>query len=134
MAGERRPRILVVEDETAITEPLADALERDGYDASVAGTASDALSEAATRPPDLVLLDIGLPDGSGLDVCRELRRTSDVPVIMLTARGSEADRVAGLEMGADDYVVKPFSAREVIARVRAVLRRAQPKRGDGTSD
>jgi DNA-binding response OmpR family regulator len=133
MAGERRPRILVVEDETAITEPLADALERDGYDATVAGNASDALSAAATQPPDLVLLDIGLPDGSGLDVCRELRRTSDVPVIMLTARGSEADRVAGLEMGADDYVVKPFSAREVIARVRAVLRRAQPKRGDGTA-
>jgi two-component system, OmpR family, response regulator RegX3 len=133
MAGERRPRILVVEDETAITEPLADALERDGYDASVARTASDALSEAATQPPDLVLLDIGLPDGSGLDVCRELRRTSDVPVIMLTARGSEADRVAGLEMGADDYVVKPFSAREVIARVRAVLRRAQPQRGDGAA-
>jgi DNA-binding response OmpR family regulator len=133
MAGERRPRILVVEDETAITEPLADALERDGYDASVAGTARDALSAAAARPPDLVLLDIGLPDGSGLDVCRELRRTSDVPVIMLTARGSEADRVAGLEMGADDYVVKPFSAREVIARVRAVLRRAQPKRGDGAA-
>ena len=122
-----------MEDESAITEPLADALERDGYEAEVAARAADALAAAAARPPDLVLLDIGLPDGSGLEVCRELRRTSDVPVIMLTARGSEADRVAGLEMGADDYVVKPFSAREVIARVRAVLRRAHPKRGDGAA-
>src|SRR4051812_50052604 len=86
----------------------------------------------ATRAtPDLVLLDIELPDGSGLDVCRELRRDSDVPVIMLTARGAEADRVAGLELGADDYIVKPFSAREVVARVRAVLRRAGPAPGGG---
>jgi DNA-binding response OmpR family regulator len=131
MARESRLRILLVEDEPAITAPLAEALERDGYEARVVGSASDALAAAAGEPPDLVLLDIGLPDGSGLDVCRELRRTSEVPVIMLTARGSEADRVAGLEMGADDYVVKPFSAREVIARVRAVLRRAQPTRGDG---
>ena len=80
-----------------------------------------------------MLLDIGLPDGSGLDVCRELRKRAEVPIIMLTARGSEADRVAGLELGADDYIVKPFSAREVMARVRAVLRRAAPAapRGDG---
>ena len=119
----QRPTILLVEDETAITEPLAEALDREGFDAVVAGTVSEALQLAGPRAPDLVLLDIGLPDGSGLDVCRELRRTSDVPVIMLTARGSEADRVAGLELGADDYVVKPFSAREVTARVRAVLRR-----------
>ncbi|MDP9189352.1 MAG: response regulator transcription factor [Actinomycetota bacterium] len=121
-----RPTILLVEDETAITEPLAEALEREGFDAEVAATANEALALAASASPDLVLLDIGLPDGSGLDVCRELRRSSGVPVIMLTARGSEADRVAGLELGADDYVVKPFSAREVTARVRAVLRRAQP--------
>ena len=133
MASETRPRILLVEDEAAITEPLAAALEGDGYETRVANTASAALSAAAAEPPDLILLDIGLPDGSGLDVCRELRRAGEVPVIMLTARGSEADRVAGLEMGADDYVVKPFSAREVIARVRAVLRRAHPKRGDGAA-
>ena len=87
---------------------------------------------AGSREPDLVLLDIGLPDGSGLDVCRELRRDSRVPIIMLTARGAESDRVAGLELGADDYIVKPFSAREVMARVRAVLRRATPApSGDG---
>src|SRR5215475_7981250 len=127
-----RPTILVVEDEQAITEPLAEALEREGFNATVAGTAAEAMERAGNRLPDLVLLDIGLPDGSGLDVCRELRRQTDVPIIMLTARGSEADRVAGLELGADDYIVKPFSAREVIARVRAVLRRSAPApSGDG---
>src|SRR4051794_1127542 len=121
----QRTSILLVEDERAITDPLAEALEREGFDTTVADTASEAL-ERARAEPDLVLLDIGLPDGSGLDVCRELRRHSDVPVIMLTARGAEADRVAGLELGADDYIVKPFSAREVVARVRAVLRRGGP--------
>ena len=120
----QRQTILLVEDERAITEPLAEALEREGFTASVAGTAAEAMEKAGAQPPDLVLLDIGLPDGSGLDVCRELRQDSRVPIIMLTARGSEADRVAGLELGADDYIVKPFSAREVMARVRAVLRRA----------
>jgi two-component system, OmpR family, response regulator RegX3 len=122
------PTILLVEDETAITKPLAEALEREGFQTRVAGTVREALEAARESIPDLVLLDLGLPDGSGLDVCRELRQTSDVPVIMLTARGSEADRVTGLEIGADDYVVKPFSAREVTARVRAVLRRAQAPR------
>ncbi|HZA59453.1 MAG TPA: response regulator transcription factor [Solirubrobacterales bacterium] len=129
MIASSRPEILLVEDETAITEPLAEALEREGFSARVAGTAADGLRMAAESAPDLVLLDIGLPDGSGLDVCRELRREGEVPVIMLTARGSEADRVAGLELGADDYVVKPFSAREVTARVRAVLRRATASAG-----
>jgi DNA-binding response OmpR family regulator len=116
---------LLVEDERSITEPLAEALGRDGFDTHVAGTVADALEQAATLEPDLVLLDVMLPDGSGFDVCRELRRTSKVPIIMLTARGDEADRVIGLELGADDYVVKPFSAREVVARIRAVLRRAE---------
>jgi DNA-binding response OmpR family regulator len=133
MSVERqRPVILLVEDEDAITEPLAEALDREGFQPEVAGTAREALDKARGAPPDLVLLDIGLPDGSGLDVCRELRRDAEVPIIMLTARGSEADRVAGLELGADDYVVKPFSAREVAARVRAVLRRSAPASGDGT--
>ena len=133
MSAERqRPVILLVEDEEAITEPLAEALDREGFQPQVAGTAREALEQARGTPPDLVLLDIGLPDGSGLDVCRELRRDVEVPIIMLTARGSEADRVAGLELGADDYVVKPFSAREVAARVRAVLRRSGPSSGDGT--
>jgi DNA-binding response OmpR family regulator len=130
--SSQRPTILLVEDERAITEPLAEALEREGFNAAVAGTAAEAMETAASRDPDLVLLDIGLPDGSGLDVCRELRRDSQVPIIMLTARGAEADRVAGLELGADDYIVKPFSAREVMARVRAVLRRATATAsGDG---
>jgi two-component system response regulator RegX3 len=125
-ASPQRPTLLLVEDESAITEPLAAAVEREGFTEAVADTAAEAMQVAGNRSPDLVLLDIGLPDGSGLDVCRELRRESYVPIIMLTARGSEADRVAGLELGADDYVVKPFSAREVVARVRAVLRRATP--------
>ncbi len=123
MAGERRT-VLLVEDEDAITEPLSEALAREGFRTEVTASVAGALRAARSLEPDLVLLDIGLPDGSGLDVCRELRSSSQVPIIMLTARGSEADRVAGLELGADDYVVKPFSAREVIARVRAVLRRA----------
>ena len=114
----------MVEDERSITDPLSEALEREGFDTSVAGTVADALESARATEPDLVLLDVTLPDGSGYDVCRELRRDSEVPIIMLTARGEETDRVVGLELGADDYIVKPFSAREVVARIRAVLRRA----------
>jgi two-component system, OmpR family, response regulator RegX3 len=122
MAAGRRT-ILLVEDEPAIAEPLAETLTREGFHLHVAGTAADAVDAAASLRPDLILLDLMLPDGSGFDVCREVRRASQVPIIMLTARGDEADRVIGLELGADDYVVKPFSAREVTARVRAVLRR-----------
>ena len=118
-----RRTILLVEDEESIIEPLAAALAREGFDAHPARTAAEALELAPTLAPDLVLLDVMLPDGSGFDVLRELRRHSRVPVVMLTARGEEADRVVGLELGADDYVVKPFSAREVAARIRAVLRR-----------
>ena len=120
-----RPKrtILLVEDERSIREPLAEALRSEGFETSVAGTAAEAL-ELAAQAPALILLDVMLPDGSGFDVCRELRASSRVPIIMLTARGEEADRVVGLELGADDYVVKPFSAREVVARIRAVLRRA----------
>ena len=131
-----RPKrtILLVEDEVSITEPLAEALRSEGFETQVAGTVAEAL-ELAKRDPDLVLLDLMLPDGSGFDVCRELRKRSQVPIIMLTARGEEADRVVGLELGADDYVVKPFSAREVVARIRAVLRRAdapEPAAGEVT--
>ncbi|HEV3377771.1 MAG TPA: response regulator transcription factor [Thermoleophilaceae bacterium] len=122
MQGRRT--ILMVEDEESITVPLSEALAREGFDTEVAGTVAEALKLAASVDPDLVLLDVMLPDGSGYDVCRELRRTSRVPIIMLTARGEETDRVVGLELGADDYIVKPFSAREVAARIRAVLRRA----------
>ncbi len=122
MAAGRRT-ILLVEDEPAITEPLAESLEREGFDLRIAGTVAEALDAAARVQPDLILLDLMLPDGSGFDVCRRVRDSSQVPIIMLTARGDEADRIVGLELGADDYVVKPFSAREVVARVRAVLRR-----------
>jgi two-component system, OmpR family, response regulator RegX3 len=115
--------ILLVEDEESITTPLVEALHREGFDTAVSATASESLDAFDRARPDLVLLDVMLPDGSGFEVCRELRARSRVPIIMLTARGEEADRVAGLELGADDYVVKPFSARELVARVRAVLRR-----------
>jgi two-component system response regulator RegX3 len=121
MAGRRT--ILMVEDEESITVPLSEALDREGFDTKVAGTVAEALEKAAERMPDLVLLDVMLPDGSGYDVARSLRERSKVPIIMLTARGEETDRIVGLELGADDYIVKPFSAREVAARIRAVLRR-----------
>jgi two-component system, OmpR family, response regulator RegX3 len=120
-----RRTVLVVEDEEAITVPLVEALSREGFDASVARTAAEALALARELDPHVVLLDVMLPDGSGFDVCRELRRHSAVPIIIVSARGDEADRIVGLELGADDYVTKPFSAREVAARIRAVLRRAE---------
>src|SRR5262245_30724251 len=116
--------ILLVEDEGAISEPLAAALGREGFDTVVAGTAAQGLALFASRSPDLVLLDVMLPDGDGRDVLRRIRETSRTPVVMLTARGEEMDRVLGLELGADDYVTKPFSAAELAARIRAVLRRA----------
>jgi two-component system response regulator RegX3 len=122
--SQGRRTVLIVEDEESITVPLSEALTREGFATEVAGTVAEALERAGRTQPDLVLLDVMLPDGSGYDVCRELRRDSRVPIIMLTARGEETDRVVGLELGADDYVVKPFSAREVAARIRAVLRRA----------
>ena len=125
MAGRRT--ILMVEDEESITVPLSEALDREGFDTQVAGTVAEALEKAAAQMPDLVLLDVMLPDGSGYDVARTLRETSKVPIIMLTARGEETDRIVGLELGADDYIVKPFSAREVAARIRAVLRRTDDR-------
>jgi len=126
-AGKRT--VLMVEDEPSITEPLSEALEREGFATEVARSAEEALRVSEDSLPDLVLLDVMLPDGSGYEVCRSLRERSRVPIIMLTARGEETDRIVGLELGADDYIVKPFSAREVAARIRAVLRRtadAQP--------
>jgi DNA-binding response OmpR family regulator len=113
-------RILLVEDEDTIAEPLADGLRREGFQVERAPTGRAALDAA---PADLVLLDLRLPDLDGLDVCRMLRERSDVPIIVVTARGEESDRVVGLELGADDYVVKPFGLRELIARIRAVTRR-----------
>ena len=119
-----RPRILYVEDEPSILEPMAKALDRAGFEAITARTVREALELDERMEPDLLLLDLSLPDGDGRDVCREVRRRRDVPVIMLTARGTETDRIVGLEIGADDYVVKPFSSAEVVARIRAVLRRS----------
>jgi DNA-binding response OmpR family regulator len=124
MADAARPTILLVEDERSIAEPFAGALSREGFEPVIAGTARAALELFHRHDPQLVLLDIALPDGDGREVCRALRRESAVPIIMLTARGTETDRVVGLELGADDYVVKPFSSAEVIARIRAVLRRS----------
>ncbi len=115
----------MVEDEPAISEPLADHLARDGFEPVVASTLDEAREVYGRQPPDLILLDVMLPDGDGRDLAREIRRTSDVPIVMLTARGEEIDRVLGLELGADDYVVKPFSARELSARIRAILRRGR---------
>jgi DNA-binding response OmpR family regulator len=116
-------RILVVEDEPSISDPLAAALAREGFEPLVAMTGQAALALTERRAPDLVLLDLNLPDMDGREVARELRRRGDTPIVMLTARGTEMDKIIGLELGADDYVVKPFSGAEVIARIRAVLRR-----------
>jgi DNA-binding response OmpR family regulator len=112
-----------VDDEPKITQVVADYLRTAGYTVTTAANGALAVTSARAQPPDLVVLDLGLPGMDGLDVAGELRRSSSVPIIMLTARGEEADRVIGLELGADDYVVKPFSPRELLARVRAVLRR-----------
>jgi two-component system response regulator RegX3 len=120
-----KPRVLLVEDESAISQPLVEHLAREGFDAEVADTVEGANSALHHRPPDFVLLDVMLPDGDGRDLCREIRKSSDLPIIMLTARGEETDRIVGLELGADDYVVKPFSAGELVARMRAIMRRGR---------
>ena len=116
-------RILVVEDEESLSDPLAYMLRKEGFEVSLAGTGPDALEQFDRQGADLVLLDLMLPGLSGTEVCRALRARSSVPVIMLTAKDSEVDKVVGLELGADDYVTKPYSARELVARIRAVLRR-----------
>ena len=112
--------MLLVEDDDSIAEPLAEGLRREGFEVERAATGAAAL---AAEPPDLVLLDLRLPDIDGFTVCRELRSRSEVPIIIVSARGEEVDRVIGLELGADDYIVKPFGLREVVARIRAVTRR-----------
>jgi len=124
--------ILVVDDEPRIAEIARDYLERAGFRVTTVGSGADALSIARTKRPDLIVLDLGLPHMDGLDVTRTLRQRSNVPIIMLTARVDESDKLIGLELGADDYVTKPFSPKELVARVRAVFRRidAAPERGD----
>jgi two-component system response regulator RegX3 len=122
--------VLLVEDEESIAEPFAQALARSGFRPTVARNAAEAIRLAATLDPDVVLLDLALPDGDGRDVCRQLRQRSDLPIIMITASGGITDRVVGLELGADDYVVKPFAVAEVVARIRAVLRRGREAGSD----
>lgn len=120
-----RKRVLLVEDEAAIAVPLSFLLSEEGFKVKVVGDGREALKEFERRPPDLVLLDVMLPSLSGIEVCQRIRATSDVPVIMLTAKGSEWDKVLGLEVGADDYVTKPYSSRELLARIKSVMRRSR---------
>ncbi len=124
-----RSTILVVEDESAIADTIVYALKTEGFVPVWKQTAGDAIAAVGREAFALAILDVGLPDGSGLDVCREIRRRGEMPVIFLTARSGEVDRIVGLELGADDYVTKPFSPRELTARVRAILRRANGNGG-----
>jgi two-component system KDP operon response regulator KdpE len=120
----KRPLVLVCDDEPQIVRALKVILREAGFDALVAETAQEALDRAATTPPDAAILDLVLPDGSGIDVCRELRSWSDMPILVLSAVGEEDEKVRALEAGADDYVTKPFGSRELVARLQAALRRA----------
>ena len=127
------PHILIVEDEAAIADTLIFALQSEGFTTTWLSLAEQALAEQQRNPADLLILDVGLPDISGFEACKRLRRFSEVPVIFLTARSEEIDRVVGLEIGADDYVVKPFSPREVAARVKAILKRMAPREAPAVS-
>lgn len=117
-------RILLLEDEQAIADTLLYSLRSEGFEVTHVPLVRDALAAFARQAPDLAILDVGLPDGNGFDVCRAIRKTSELPIVFLTARSEEIDRILGLELGADDYVSKPFSPREVCARVKAILRRS----------
>jgi two-component system response regulator RegX3 len=127
-------RILVVEDEESLADSVRYNLEREGFSVAVAGDGRRAVEAFRAEPPSLVILDLMLPEMSGLDVCRTLRSESDVPIIVVTAKDSEADKVSGLELGADDYVTKPFSMRELVSRVRANLRRVRAPAADVAVD
>src|SRR5262249_25157003 len=124
------PSVLEIEDERSIAEPFARALARSGFRPTIARDGAEAIKLSRVLEPDVVLLDLALPDMDGRDVCRQLRRTSDIPMIMITASGALTDRIVGLELGADDYVVKPFAVAEVVARIRAVLRRGRGQRSE----
>ncbi len=126
-------KLLLVEDDRAIARSLTEGLTADGHHVEHVSTGLDAIATVTHGDHQMILLDLGLPDLDGRDVCREIRRVSSVPIIMITARGDELDRVLGLELGADDYVTKPFSMREVLARIRAVARRTIPSPTDSTS-
>ncbi len=127
MSGIMKPQVLICDDDSHIREVISFALERAGFDVSIACDGKQALAQFASAKPDLIILDIGMPEMDGLDVCRELRKTSDVPILFLSAREDEIDRVLGLEIGGDDYVTKPFSPRELIARVKVILKRSAAK-------
>jgi two-component system response regulator RegX3 len=134
MQGNGQPRILIVEDEDSLADSIRYNLEREGFSVDVAADGRVALDQFRERQPSLVILDLMLPEISGLDVCRTIRSESQVPVIMVTAKDAEADKVTGLELGADDYVTKPFSMRELVSRVRANLRRARMTEPDRDSE
>ncbi|MGZ5316851.1 MAG: response regulator [Actinomycetota bacterium] len=131
---EPAARVLIVEDEPSLADSLRYNLDREGYDVTVATDGRAAIEAFRRERPSIVILDLMLPEISGLDVCRTIRDESDVPIIMVTAKDSEADKVTGLELGADDYVTKPFSVRELVSRVRAHLRRAKMRMPDVTED
>jgi DNA-binding response OmpR family regulator len=126
--AEQQHSILVVEDETSIATFVAAYLRNAGYGVRTASTAQSAAVELTTEPPSLVILDLNLPDGDGVELCRRIRKSSDVPILMLTARDEDVDKIIGLEVGADDYMTKPFNPRELVARVKSVLRRTAPER------
>ena len=125
MALQNGMKVLIIDDDRTLSEAVARALENAGFQAVIAGTATEGWRRIEVDKPDLVILDLNLPDIDGIELCRDIRRSTDIPIIMLTARADETDRVVGLEVGADDYVTKPFSLKELIARVRAVLRRVR---------
>jgi len=133
MAGTNVPTVLVVEDEASYVEALTIGLTREGFRVEVAVDGAEALARFEAVQPDVVLLDVMLPKVSGIDVCRQLRKLSQVPIIMVTAKGAEIDTVVGLEVGADDYVTKPYRMRELVARMRAVMRRQAPVAADNAS-
>jgi DNA-binding response OmpR family regulator len=126
--ADQQHSILVVEDETSIATFVAAYLRNAGYGVRTASTAQSAAVELTTEPPSLVILDLNLPDGDGVELCRSIRKSSDVPILMLTARDEDVDKIIGLEVGADDYMTKPFNPRELVARVKSVLRRTAPER------
>ena len=126
--------ILVVEDETSIATFVAAYLRNAGYGVKTAATAQAALIQLASDSPGLVILDLNLPDGDGVELCRRIRKTSDIPILMLTARDEDIDKIIGLEVGADDYMTKPFNPRELVARVKSILRRAAPERRKSESE
>ena len=130
MAAQQQPQqtILVVEDESSIASFVSLYLKNAGYSVRTAATGTEALSQAATGDASLIILDLMLPDIDGIEVCRRIRKTSDVPILMLTARDEDVDKIIGLEVGADDYLTKPFNPRELVARVKSILRRATPER------